>query len=297
MPKRRLPYVLRESSRHGRMRWYFRKGKGKRVRLPDEYGSPEFLEAYNAALTQKQLVHSHRTVPQDCLEWLVRQWKLSSDWENASKATKRQRDNILRHVLDSASSMPFREVTKHHIKQGMDDRRHTPFAANNFLKTMRALFRWAVDADLVDADPTTAVKMFSKQTDGFVAWTEDNVAAYQEAWPLGTRERLAMELLLNTGFRRGDIVKLGRQHIREGYISLVTEKTAERVDIPLNPKLATVIEASPTGDLTFIVSSDGRPMAKESFGNWFRRACNTAGVKGSAHGLRKLAAVDWQRMA
>jgi site-specific recombinase XerD len=123
----------------------------------------------------------------------------------------------------------------------MEKRRHTPFAANNFLKTMRALFRWAVDADLVNADPTTGVKMFSKQTDGFVAWTEDNVAAYQETWPLGTRERLAMELLLHTGFRRGDIVRVGRQHIREGFISLVTEKTGERVDIPLRSALKAVI--------------------------------------------------------
>ncbi|MGB5212684.1 MAG: integrase, partial [Anderseniella sp.] len=109
---------------------------------------------------------------------------------------------------------------KRDIIQGMEDRRHTPFAANNFLKTVRALFRWACNSDLISSDPTIGVKSFSKKTDGFPAWTENDVVAYRKMWPLGTRERLAMELLLLTGLRRGDAVRLGRQHVKEGYISL-----------------------------------------------------------------------------
>ena len=48
--------------------------------------------------------------------------------------------------------------------------------------------------------------------------------------------------------------------------------------------------AEPCGDLTFIVGENGRPLTKESFGNLFRDACKAAGVPGSAHGVRKLAA-------
>ncbi len=63
--------------------------------------------------------------------------------------------------------------------------------------------------------------------------------------------------------RRGDVVRLGRQHIRGDFISLVMEKTSERVEIPFSPQLANVIDAGPTGDLTFLVTSSGQPMAKE----------------------------------
>jgi integrase len=35
---------------------------------------------------------------------------------------------------------------------------------------------------------------------------------------------------------------------------------------------------------------EGRPLTKESFGNLFKDACKAAGVPGSAHGVRKLAA-------
>lgn len=49
--QRRLPYVQREISRHGREMWFFRKRRGgPRVRLPDVYGSAEFLSAYERAL-------------------------------------------------------------------------------------------------------------------------------------------------------------------------------------------------------------------------------------------------------
>jgi integrase len=53
------------------------------------------------------------------------------------------------------------------------------------------------------------------------------------------------------------------------------------------PELVETLKAGPTGDLAFIVGERGNPMTTESFGNWFREACDKAGCPGSAHGLRK----------
>ena len=99
-----------------------------------------------------------------------------------------------------------------------------------------------------------------------------------------------MEVLLNTGLRRGDAARLGRQHVKNGVIEMNAEKTGVQLFIPILPDLQAAIEAGPAGDLTFIVSSLGRPMTKEGFGNWFKAACKAAQVDASAHGLRKLAA-------
>ena len=77
-----------------------------------------------------------------------------------------------------------------------------------------------------------------------------------------SRERLALAILLYTGLRRGDAVQLGRQHIRDGIISMRTEKTGTPVTIPLLPELAEVIAASKTGDLAFIATITGTPMKK-----------------------------------
>jgi integrase len=97
-----------------------------------------------------------------------------------------------------------------------------------------------------------------------------------------------LDVLLYTGLRRGDAVRLGKQHVKAGEIK--TEKTGQIVPVQILPVLAKTLGVGPTGDLTFIVGERGQPFTKESFGNLFRDACRAAGVPGSAHGLRKIAA-------
>jgi integrase len=107
---------------------------------------------------------------------------------------------------------------------------------------------------------------------------------------MGTRQHVWLEVLLHTGLRRGDAVRLGRQHVRVG--SIKTEKSGFTIEVPIviRPALQAALDAGPCGDLAFIVGANGRPLTKESFGNEFKAACKDAGVPGSAHGVRKLAA-------
>ena len=107
--------------------------------------------------------------------------------------------------------------------------------------------------------------------------------------------RLALALLLWTGVRRSDLVGLGRQHARAGWLEFTQAKNRNRrpvrIEIPILPQLQEVLEASPTGDLTYLVTEAGRPFSVAGFGNWFRARCNEAGLEHcSAHGLRKAGA-------
>ena len=64
------------------------------------------------------------------------------------------------------------------------------------------------------------------------------------------------------------------------------------MSLPILPGLREILDVSPTGDLTYLVTQYGRPFKNENFGNWFRRAVRASGLDGlSAHGLRKSAAV------
>ena len=131
-----------------------------------------------------------------------------------------------------------------------------------------------------------------KNSDGFHTWTDEEIARFERRWPIGTRERLALDLLLYTGLARGDIVRLGKQHVSNGVITFRMEKNRGDgiVYPPMLPVLAKTIAASRTGDLTFLVTERGTPFVKESFGNWFGEVCREAGCPGSAHGLRKAGA-------
>jgi integrase len=176
---------------------------------------------------------------------------------------------------------------------GRERRAKTPSQARNFLDAMRGLFKWAARAKMVKADPTIGVENPPpKKSDGFLPWTEEHVAAYERRWPVGTRQRVWVDVLLYTGLRRGDAVRFGRPHVRDGVGTIKTEKSGYTVAVtlPILPVLAATLEAGPCGDLTFIAGERGQPLTKESFGNLFRDACRKAGVPGSAHGVRKIAA-------
>jgi integrase len=291
MPRPRPLNLHRTTSRHGKVVWYVQKGRGaKKIRLRAEYGSPAFWTQYEAAMLGKAV--SDRLKPgEGTLAWLVGLYRNAPEWTRLSLATRRQRENILKKILASAGHEKWRVIDRKNIKDGVARRKDTPSQARHFLDTMTGLFRWAVEAEIVAVDPTRDIALpEAPKTEGFPVWSDDDIQRFEKRWPLGTRERLALDLLLYTGFRRGDAVRVGRQHVRQGEIVIKTEKTGTEVTIPILPELQASIDAAPTGDLSYICGERGLPLTKESFGNWFRDACRAAGVKKSAHGLRKAGA-------
>jgi integrase len=277
-------------TRHGRTVWFVRIGHGPRIRIRAEFGSPEFNDEYRAALDGKSAPIKSEAAP-GSLEWLFSRYRESTAWTTLSMATRRQRENIMEGVLKTAAKDAFAKVTRAHIVAGRDRRAATPHQARNFLDAMRGLFRWATEAGHSKADPTADVANPSRpKNGGFPVWTEDDVARYEARWPIGTRERVWLAVLLYSGLRRGDAVRLGRQHVRDGVATLRTEKTGTIVTLPILPMLDEVLRAGPIGELTFICGASGKPFVKESFGTAFREACRAADVEKSAHGVRKIGA-------
>ena len=208
MPRPRPPHLLRERTRWGRVCWYVRFGKGSRVRIRADYGTPEFEIEYQAALAgQPRPKSSTKT---GSLAWLIERYRETPAWQHFSLATRRQRENIFKQVIATAGDEPFGAITEASIAQGRDRRGNTPFQARHFLDTMRGLFRWAEEAQHVKINPAAKVHYPAlKSGDGFPPWTEDDVAAYEAQWPLGTRQRVWLAVLLYTGLRRGDAVGSG----------------------------------------------------------------------------------------
>ena len=287
MPRPRLPYLMREVTRHGAVIWYVRRKRGKRVRIRAEYGSDEFFTEYQKALTVEQPKARSR-LKAGTLAWLWERYMDSLAWGQLSTATQRQRKNVMARIMAAAPDALLAEMTEDVVRDGIDRRRDRLGAARHFLETLRGMFKWAVEAGLVAEDPTAKIKTpRDRKSTGFHVWTEEECQQYEARWPRGTWQRLAFDVLLYTGLRRGDVVKVGKQHIKDGLIVIKTEKTGEMAYIPILPQLTEALAEGPTGDLTFIVGFEGGNLTKESFGNMFKKACKAAGVPGSAHGLRK----------
>lgn len=307
MPRPRPPHLNRETTRHGATVWYVRVDKGPRTRIKADFGTEAFKTEYDAAVKGEPIAQpvslSSAAHPNGTLGWLIARYRETSAWQGFSIATRKQRENIFEQMIATAGTKPLAKITKATITAGRDRRRDTPAQARNFLDAVRGLFAWAAEAEHVSADPTLGVKNPPRKTgDGFIAWTEEHVAKYRERWAIGTRQRVWLEVLLESGLRRGDAVVFGKQHIRTVTLPdgraikvavIQTEKSGYTVPaiFPITAEFEAVMEAGPCSDLAFICGATRGPLTKESFGNDFREACTEAKVPGSAHGLRKLAAI------
>ena len=288
MPRPHLPNLHRERKR-GRLVWYVRKGKGARYRLRAEYGSEAFKDEYEAAMAGRKAQRGQSVA--GSLQWLWDAYRKSDAWKALSPATRRQRENIMLHVIKGAGAEPFGAIQKGHIVAGLDRRADTPSAARNFLDAMRGLFQWAKARGHVRSDPTADVKPPKRRrTAGFAPWTREDIAAYQARWPLGTAQRVWLDVLLYTGLRRGDAARIGPGHVKDGLLTISTEKTGTPIILPVLEILQATLDAGPIGATTWIVGERGGLLVKESFGNMFSEAARAAGVEKSAHGVRKIAA-------
>lgn len=173
-------------------------------------------------------------------------------------------------------------------------RAETPGAADKLIKYLRALFNWAIGADLATFNPVAGVTKIHKSA-GFHTWSEAELAHFRDAYPVGSMARLAMELMLNLGVRRSDLVKLGWKNLIGERIEFSPLKGAahhvQRLSLPVTDELREALDAMRHDEPTFLVTEYSKAFSSNGFGNKMRQWCNNAGLpECSSHGLRKSSA-------
>lgn len=289
MPRPRKPYIQKETTRHGKVVWYFRRGKEARIRLPGAFGSVEFNKAYEAALTGIPAQQAAKAT-KGTLRWLVDQYYQSARFDKYRPNTQRNQRLALEGVCENGKDLFYRQITPADIKRGLVRREKTPRMAEIYLVVMRNLFEFAMDNEWVSKNPTDNIKAKSVKTDGYHVWTVEEVDRYQGKHAIGTQARLALDIMLYTGLRRSDAITLGPQHIKDGVITIRAQKNKAEIVVPVLPPLAESIAATKTGDMVFLLNTKGTPWKNISFGYWFAARCEEAKVPGRAHGLRKAGA-------
>ncbi|MCD1633250.1 tyrosine-type recombinase/integrase, partial [Martelella mediterranea] len=261
-----------------------------------------FLEDYNKAVvaapatTLNTVLGANQIKPQS-LRWLCVQYYKSAMFQELDPRTQRVRRGILERFCQNNGDgdKPFKMMMPRHIRKRRDEMVDRPEAANGMVKALRQLHKYAVRYDLHDANPAEKIEYLSGGAEGFHSWTLAEIERFEKQHPVGTTARLALALALYTGQRRADLVALGQQHVRDGWLVFTQHKNRKRkpvhMELPIIPALQHILDASPTGDLTFLVTSFGQPFTSNGFGNRFHKWVDEAGLENcSVHGLRKAAA-------
>src|SRR5262245_45388293 len=289
MTRLRLEYVHEYRDRHGKLRRYVRRPGVRRVRLPGLPGSPEFMQAYQDAISgPAPLVRSRHKL--GTLGSLVTDFFRSTEFANLKPSSQRLYRLVLDHVTERdghrlVHDLPSDKARK--VIQEIGVRR--PGMANLTRKVLRRLFAYAIDLGLRLDNPFSRVPSYKLGTHH--TWDDAQLEAFEKRWPLGTRERLAFTVLLYTGQRVGDAVRMRRSDIRKGAIHVIQQKTGAELYIALHPALQRALEAGPSNGIYLIGDRAGRPIKSRRLSGLIRAAVRAAGLPSEcvAHGLRKAA--------
>lgn len=307
---RDLPGLLVEEHRNGapRIRVRVKGDKARRLTIPVGLDHPDFLQHYHAARDGQEYVPGRRKVVDRSLDWLCAQYLpfLAKMVEagQASRATLNQRRSVLTRFCDHQDDDGDRygdadmDAPQYAIVAVRDAWAATPGAADNLVKTLRALYRFAIARGLARANPAAGIEAINVSKGGAKPWTLADLKRFRETHPKGSTARLWLTLTAFTACRIGDARILGRGHEvqRNGQTFLEWQpgkKGSAPVSIPMLPALQEATRAVTVVGPTYILNDQGRPFASTEalrvrVQRWIAEAgLNKDGHKLSSHGVRK----------
>lgn len=286
MARKWLPDNVTEyKDRHGKRRYRFRKRGLPTYSFKSQPGTEEFRQEYAACLSADKVASHALPFTYDAL---IEAFYKTGRWQTMRATSRKTYSGIIENFRAKNGGVDVRRVTTASIEAKLAAMVETPSAANNLRKVLARLHRHAIKLDWRRDNPVDATDPFTIDSAGWHPWSDDEIAAFEERWPLGTRERLAKELLLETGLRKSDMLGIGPANLDGGKLRLRHGKNRSDTVITMTPELAAAIEACPSQGPTFLVTQYGKPYTSTGFYNWFKRACVKAGLPHCPpHGLRK----------
>lgn len=284
MRRKWLPDNVTEyKDRHGKPRYRFRKRGLPEYHFKHAPGTPEFMEELRAAQTAPK-VEDSRWLP-FTYDALAISYYETPNWIKSKASTQATYRGIIERWRSSNGRADVRRVTTANIDKKLASMAETPAAANNLRKVLSRLHRHAIKLGWRQDNPVAATDAY-EAGEGHHCWTDDELDAFDKRWPIGTKERLAKELLFNTALRKSDVLTVGSKNVVGNRLELYHSKNDSATSIPIAPNLRKALDACPSDP--FISTIYGKPYTSTGFYNWFKRACEKAGIGHcSPHGLRK----------
>lgn len=237
-----LPY-LEKAIAKGRVYYYYRRGK-RRVPIRGSLGSPDFLTEYHRIHEQFSDKSSadQKPVPGSMRDLIV-QYKNSERYEGVELSTRKDYIRYLDYFALEYGHLRAATLPRPFIFKLKELHKAKPRKAQYLLQVLRILMQYAVDLGWRKDNPASRPGIKANKKGGHRPWEEDELAPFRKHWALGTVERTAFELMLNTAQRGSDVVKVRWSHILDGMIRVRQLKTDAMVWIPISLDLQQALEA------------------------------------------------------
>lgn len=295
MPRERPPYVELWRDRHGKIRVYFRKDKGSRVRLPDKVGSTEFNAAYTAALIGEPIpvAATMSRVITGSLAALIISYKKSKAYLGLRDTTKSGYNSRLEALRTQHGHRSVIGLTKERIESKIlspySDR---PGAQLSIFKMLRILIQHSMGLEKgsnlrLSTNPSAGI--VRPKTREFRSWTDAETTAFERRWPIGTKQRTAYALMLFVGTARTDVHRMTWAQFDQDEVAYRRNKTGVAVDTMVHSELRRALARAKRDHVCILTTAYGKPFTVDGFSGWMRGAMTKAGLPLDCkpHGLRK----------
>ncbi len=278
--------------RHGKLRFYFRKGKGARTPLPSQPDSPEFETVYQAARAGQVAQKRERREGDKpgSIGALIRSYLRSEQYLSLRETSRPGYSSRMEMIRVTHGHRSVKGMKRELIVAGiMQPLAGKPGAALDTLKKLRILIGHAIAIGWLTHDPSLGIKR--PKTNEVRAWTDVEIAIFEKHWPVGSKQRLAFALHLFTGQRRSDVHRMTWADVSDEKILVVQQKTRRKLVVPLHSELNQILGATDRKHLTIINTEFGKPFTVDGYSQWLRDAITGAGLPLDCqpHGLRKAA--------
>lgn len=312
-------FVTKTKNRHGTVKYIYKPPGLPKHTMAADYGTPAFAQEYLDLVKKAQGVpalpvaandkHGPHVVRSGSLRWLVVRYYRHAAFQSLDAETKGHRTRNLDGVCKSIhpetdgprGNLAFAKMARVNIKAiRAEAMPRGVAAANAVVGALRVLFNWAIDEELATINPAANIEALQGNTEGHHTWTDDEMTQYEARYPVGTKARLAFDVLLYTGVRQSDAIRFSRPMMKGGafhfteykgsHSKVVTKrrpKPKHRV-VSIAPELQRSIDKTPSDGLMILTSKTGRPYSKSNFEKQIRRWCDKAGLPlCTSHGIRK----------
>jgi integrase len=223
-------------------------------------------------------------------QYLVHAQKRNKSWQQA--------DRLIRsHAIPKWGKLQVSAINRRDIKQMMEKLGDKAVLANQALAAVSAIFTWAVDEELVSANPCRGIKRNPVKSRERVLGDSEIPAFWSAFSELDPVRGAALKAILLTGQRPGEIAHMRAEHIKDGWWEMPGTPTevwpgtkngeSHRVWIPVpaRPIIAEAVGGRETG---YVFSGiRGGPVA--NLDDTMRAICAKLGVeeKVTPHDLRR----------
>jgi len=138
-----------------------------------------------------------------------------------------------------------------------DTNAEKPYFANYSLRVLRIIMEHSVDLGWRETNPANGVSEIKTEKVAREPWPRELLETYRATCPIGTRERLVMELCVGTGQRIGDVLEMRWSDIQDDAFVIKQNKTSKELWVPILPELQIALNAASRHSVFILTNERG----------------------------------------